>query len=99
MSLKGGICSLPFPPSAGRNADVIARASANILDHSVKVTHWGQWDSKIEGCWAPDDLGNFLTSPRMTPLSLQNIRNKVNKPFLFEVFLFSAKLNPNHYKW
>ena len=56
MSLKGGICSLPFHPSAGRNGDVIARAQADILDHSIEVMHWGHCDSKIEGCWVPHDL-------------------------------------------
>ena len=99
MSLKGGICSLPFHPSAGRNGDVIARAQADILDHSIEVMHWGHCDSKIEGCWVPHDLWNFPTGPRMTPRNLQNIRNKVSKSFLFEVFLFSAEFNPNHYKW
>ena len=99
MSLKGGICSLPFHLSAGRNRDVIARAQADILDHSIEVTHWGQCDSKIEGCWVPHNLWNCPTRPRMTPRNLQNIRNKVSKSFLFEVFLFSAEFNPNHYKW
>lgn len=66
LSLKGGMCSLPLLSSAGWNADVIARARADILDHNVEATHWGHWDSKIEGDWVSDDLWNFLPAQNGT---------------------------------
>lgn len=47
--LKGRGMFFAIPPSAGLNADMMARVGAAFLNHEVEVLCQGQWGSRRDG--------------------------------------------------